>query len=143
MKKEKQAAESFFELMNFGTFFYKTYLNPDKSDVSLQRMGVLFILFYKKDQSLKDLAHLLAVSTSNLSIMIESMVKEGLVNREQDKQDRRKIVLNLSEKGKDKFKKEKGRLVKKISKWISELSEEEKDKFLNSCDILVEQLSKV
>lgn len=143
MEKDRKAANSFFELMNFGTFFYKTYLNPEKSDVSLQRMGVLFILFYKKDQSLKDLAHLLGVSTSNLSIMIESMVKDNLVNREQDKKDRRKIVLNLSEKGIDKFKNEKENLVKKISEWISNLSDEEKDKFQTSCDFLVNQLSKV
>jgi len=143
MKKEREAAESFFELMNFGTFFYKNYLNPEKSDVSLQRMGVLFILFYNKDQSLKDLAHYLGVSASNLSIMVESMVKEGLVKREQDQKDRRKIVLNLSDKGIDKFNKEKENLVKKITEWISDLSTEEKDKFLNSCDFLVKHLTSI
>src|SRR6056297_1054615 len=139
--KDRNAAESFFKLMNFGTFFYKNYLNPEESSVSLQRMGVLFTLFYKKDQSLKELAHLLAVSTSNLSVMIESMVQEDFIIRAQDKNDRRKIVLNLSEKGKMMFKDEKEKMVDKLSIWVNNLSEEEKNQFIKSCNFINKQLS--
>ncbi len=139
--KDRDAAESFFKLMNFGTFFYKNYLNPEESSVSLQRMGVLFTLFYKKDQSLKELAHLLAVSTSNLSVMIESMVQEDFIIRAQDKNDRRKIVLNLSEKGKMMFENEKGKMVDKLSIWVNNLSDEEKDQFIKSCNFINKHLS--
>ncbi len=139
--KDKKAAESFFKLMNFGTFFFKNYLNPEESSVSLQRMGVLFTLFYKKDQSLKELAHLLAVSTSNLSVMIESMVQEGLISRAQDENDRRKVVLNLSKKGKDMFKKEKENMVDKLSDWVANLSDDKKDQFIKSCNFINKQLS--
>ena len=139
--KDRNAAESFFKLMNFGTFFYKNYLNPEESSVSLQRMGVLFTLYYKKDQSLKELAHLLAVSTSNLSVMIESMVQEDFIIRAQDKNDRRKIVLNLSEKGKMMFKDEKEKMVDKLSIWVNNLSEEEKNQFIKSCNFINKQLS--
>jgi DNA-binding MarR family transcriptional regulator len=141
--KEKKAAESFFKLMNFGTFFYKNYLNPEETSVSLQRMGVLFTLFYKPDKSLKELAHLLGVSTSNLSVMVESMVKDELVSRKQDPADRRRVVLNLSEKGKEKFNQEKNNLVNKLDTWISKLSENEKEKFFNSCNFLIQHLSDV
>ena len=71
------------------------------------------------------------------------MVKDELIIREQDQQDRRKVVLNLSEEGIDKFKKEKENLVEKLSNWISNFTEEEKDKFIKSSEFIVEHLSEV
>jgi DNA-binding MarR family transcriptional regulator len=64
-----------------------------------ERYMVLFELGLLPDSSLKDLAESVGVSSSALSVMVQSLVERDLVTRVSDPGDRRRVVLRLSEEG--------------------------------------------
>ncbi|MEC9488215.1 MAG: MarR family transcriptional regulator [Halanaerobium sp.] len=142
LKKKSDAALSFLQLMNIATFFYKNCINREESRINIQRMGVLVKLFSKKGLSLKELAHLQGVSTPNLSIMIDSMVEEGLVLKEQDPEDRRKVLLNLTEDGRKKFFAVTDHLIRRIVPLMDELAVEEVEEFGQACEQTRKTLAK-
>lgn len=71
--------------------------------LSLSQLRVLgFLRFYPK-ASLSEVADYLDVAPSTMSAMIERLVQRGLVQRSPDPQERRRVVLTLTETGRDCF----------------------------------------
>lgn len=68
-------------------------------DVTGEEVSILYELDMSANQSLKRLSQNLLAAPSNISVAIQHMVDQGLVVRQVDLLDRRKITLNLSEKG--------------------------------------------
>ena len=62
---------------------------------------VLYTLLKKEHIRLNDLAEKLNLSNSNVSGTVDRLVGAGLVVREPSKQDRRAVILSLTEKGKE------------------------------------------
>ena len=52
---------------------------------------------------IKELAGILKIDKSGVSRSVEELVKKGLVTREPSKEDRRSVVLKLTERGKARF----------------------------------------
>ena len=102
---QKRDARVLMTLVNtLSLFVRRTMLEwlPDlqsKVGITEQRYAVMFELALQPDISLKDLAKRLVVSHSSLSVMINSMVEQGLVIRVDDPADRRRVLLRLSEQG--------------------------------------------
>jgi DNA-binding MarR family transcriptional regulator len=48
--------------------------------------------------------HLLASTSGNISMLLDRMTAEGLIVRQFDKSDRRRTMVNLTDKGRDLFK---------------------------------------
>ncbi|WAM33686.1 MarR family winged helix-turn-helix transcriptional regulator [Caldicellulosiruptor morganii] len=55
--------------------------------------------------TMKDIAKELGISPSTLTGIVDRLVEKGIVNREPDNQDRRKLQVFLTEKGKNMVKK--------------------------------------
>ncbi len=113
MKKKKENginfksnAQMMMEMINIMSLFTrKTVLSwmPELMEslgVNEERFMVLFELNLEPGVSLKSLSQSLMVSSPSLSIMINSMVDQGLVSRTQDPEDRRKVLLCLGPQGK-------------------------------------------
>ncbi len=64
------------------------------------QMGILFLLAHEGARSLKDIAAHLHISPSAGTQLIDGLVADKLLTRTEDTQDRRKIVLALTEHGK-------------------------------------------
>ncbi|EPR27947.1 MULTISPECIES: MarR family winged helix-turn-helix transcriptional regulator [Geobacillus] len=62
---------------------------------------VLYTLLKTEHIRLNDLAEKLNLSNSNVSGTVDRLVGAGLVVREPSKQDRRAVILSLTEKGKE------------------------------------------
>jgi MarR family transcriptional regulator, organic hydroperoxide resistance regulator len=61
---------------------------------------LLLLINQEKVTSVKHLAELIDVKSSAITVMVDRLVNNGLVNREQDASDRRSVVISLSDRGK-------------------------------------------
>lgn len=67
--------------------------------LSLSQLRVLAFLDRNSRASLSEVADYLDVSRSSMSAMIERLVQRGLVNRIEDPQERRRVILTLTATG--------------------------------------------
>lgn len=67
--------------------------------LSLSQLRVLSFLQRRPQASLSEVADYLDVSRSTMSATIERLVQRGLVNRAEDPQERRRVVLTLTATG--------------------------------------------
>ena len=95
--------------------------------ITAERFLVMFELNMEPDRSLKELAQSLVISPSSLSVMINSMVEQGVVTRLTDPVDRRRVVLRLSEKGSDLFLAADDHLAEKFSEYLAKLPQRDRD----------------
>jgi DNA-binding MarR family transcriptional regulator len=95
--------------------------------ITSERFMVMFELNMEPDRSLKELAQSLVISPSSLSVMINSMVEQGVVTRLTDAADRRRVVLRLSEKGDALFRMADDQLAEKFAGYLAQLPAKDKD----------------
>lgn len=74
--------------------------DPQDNEYSAPFMDMLGALNVQGSCSLKKLCSIRDISTSTGSIMVNKMVEQGLVQRQTSADDRRKVILSLTEKGK-------------------------------------------
>ncbi len=74
-----------------------------KTGITREEINIMFELSIEPNQSLKQLSRNIMASASNVSVLIQSMVEGGVVNRIADPKDRRRVLLSLSEKGQKLF----------------------------------------
>ena len=125
-------AKEFLELLNALTLMGKVLINPDlvqlsrAEGITQQRIPLLYTLSLRDSWSLKDLSDALAVSSSNLSTMVDSMYQSGLVSREPDTDDRRRISVRLTEEGQKLLACMTRAFLAPLQSWIGELSDEDR-----------------
>ncbi len=67
------------------------------------QVGVLFVVYHHGPQSIKELAAKFGMTPSAATQLVNGLVKEGLLKRTDDVEDRRKTRVELTEKGKDRM----------------------------------------
>jgi DNA-binding MarR family transcriptional regulator len=67
--------------------------------LSHAQLGMLYMIFYHREVSPKDIADYLGVSKSAVTQLMEPLVDKELVSRRNDIHDRRVVRLSLSAKG--------------------------------------------
>lgn len=78
---------------------------------------------------LKNLSRELYVSTSSLCILLNKLVEQGYVYREEDPKDRRNTFYGLTEEGRVVLKKEREDILRVLSEKLSKVDSEKKDEF--------------
>lgn len=95
-------------LEGFDDFLYTRKINLTIKDKIL-------IFLYEKPQSPYNLIKLLSIAKTNLALICKALIKENLIQKQRDEVDRRNIVYNITEKGKEKAEK----LISEIEKATS------------------------
>ena len=91
--------EYFFEFQSKLQFFEREYLRKHGiEDVTPTEVKVLYIIGLSNTKSMSEIANELKVTRGTLSITIDSLVKKGYVIRTRHKQDRRVIIVYLTNK---------------------------------------------
>lgn len=85
--------------------YYRTHVLLDEIGVYHGQPPMLFILSKKDGQSQKELADMLNVKASTITVMLKRMEKANLVVRKQDDEDQRISRVYITEEGKDLCKK--------------------------------------
>ena len=69
--------------------------------ISYPQYLVLMILWEKDRQPVNDIAKRLLLETNTVTPLLQRMEKEGLVSRQQDPVDSRKVIVSLTDKGRE------------------------------------------
>ena len=90
------ASAGFLEtLMMIHNNFYRQTQIP----VPLNQFGVLCALRAEKIASIRDISHALNISKQQMTIVIDKLVKNNLVQKTIDYNDRRRFLVSLTDKG--------------------------------------------
>ena len=101
---------------------------PDISSITgvkAEQFSVMFELSIEPNQSLKQLSRNLMASAPNVSVMIQSMVEDGVVSRIADPTDRRRVLLRLGDKGEKLFSDVQEHLVERYQGYLRDLCDKD------------------
>ncbi len=136
-------------LRNFGRIYTEKIADGNtniKSDLRVSQIKALFAFKDADCLSMKELAENVDVKLSNMTMMVDSLIKDGIAQRDRDDTDRRKVMVRLTplgEKIRARFRSHRRKVAKSI---FSHLTEEDKRELLasldNACKILAKASSR-
>ncbi|MDE6994920.1 MAG: MarR family transcriptional regulator, partial [Lachnospiraceae bacterium] len=94
-------------------------------DVTANDMHVIEAIDMEEARNMSSVARSLGVTTGTLTIAVNSLVKKGYVERARSEEDRRVVLVSLSEKGKRAYLHHRQFHEQMIEAIVEELSEEE------------------
>ena len=97
----------------------------DYKDVTANDMHVIEAIDMEEARNMSSVARSLGVTTGTLTIAVNSLVKKGYVERARREEDRRVVLVSLSEKGKRAYLHHRQFHEQMIEAIVEELSEEE------------------
>jgi MarR family transcriptional regulator, organic hydroperoxide resistance regulator len=86
--------------------------------LSMPQFGILMQLHYHSNCGVSDISERFDISSAAASQLVEKLVQSGLIQREEDPNDRRAKLLNLTPKGKDFI--QKG--IEERYRWVDQLA---------------------
>lgn len=78
----------------------KALITSEFKDISVNDMHIIEAIGEKDPKNMSSVAKILSVTVGTLTIAINSLVKKGYVHRERSEEDRRVVLISLTEKGK-------------------------------------------
>ena len=97
----------------------------DELDLTIPQIHVLNYLAMNDNCKMSDISTALSVTLSNMTSMIDRLIREGYVAREDDPSDRRIVRINLSNKGKQIIKKFKEHRAKSMKIMFQKMSQKD------------------
>lgn len=147
-KVRDEAARLNMLLNDLSLFTRKTLLDwlpelESQTGITGERFMVMFELHLEPDRGLKELAQTLMISPSSLSVMINSMVEQGLVSRVTDPADRRRVLLRLSDNGADIFEKAEGQVVENFQTYLLNLPEKDREDLNEATSLMLKVMERI
>ncbi|MGD8191271.1 MarR family winged helix-turn-helix transcriptional regulator [Brevibacillus ginsengisoli] len=99
VKKAMELLQSFWAINKTTTKF--TQQNAESLGITLQQLSIINTLYSFPGLTLKNITERLMSSKSTVSVSVDGLVKQGLVERTISKEDRREIHLKLTSKGEE------------------------------------------
>lgn len=78
----------------------KALITSEFKDISVNDMHIIEAIGEEEPKNMSSVARILSVTVGTLTIAVNSLVKKGYVNRERSEEDRRVVLISLTEKGK-------------------------------------------
>lgn len=103
--------------------------------ISDSQCFVLVEIGRKADISVKELAEILKIDKSGISRTVEELVQKGLVERKPSKEDRRYVVLNLTDAGNDRFNKIENDMNHKFGSILDKIPEDKRSQVVESLEL--------
>lgn len=111
---------------NINTIEERSVRTEEYKDVTTNDMHVIEAIGIDGHKNMTAAAKALHVTTGTLTISVNSLVKKGYVNRVRSEEDRRVVLISLTQKGKEAFLHHKHFHEQMIDAIVERLSEEEK-----------------
>jgi DNA-binding MarR family transcriptional regulator len=105
-------------------------------EISMQQFRTLGILAHHPGASLSLVAQHLGLTTASTSRLVDGLVREGLISRLDAPEDRRRLVLTLTDKGQDVLKATKESALGKLAQKLAQLSDAERSDVLKGIAVL-------
>lgn len=104
----------------------KAIITSEFKDLTNNDMHIIDAVGIKEEKNMSAVAKALSVTTGTLTIAMNSLVKKGYVERVRSEEDRRVVLLSLSEKGKKAYEHHKIFHENMIKATVDKLTETEK-----------------
>lgn len=116
-------------------------VTPCGFSMSLSQVFALQELEHRT-MSLKELAEKLRLERSSVSRLVEGLVKGGFVSRELNEQNRREVILRLTEKGERSMERLREQSIQFYESILNDLPEASQEKVLEGYQIFTASLAK-
>lgn len=127
MNYNKKAEEIFETLTK-----RKKYIGELSSNISQGESGVLlYLLNSNSNVSQSELSENLGVTMPRIVVLINTLQKKELIEKNLDSNDKRKSIISITNKGKDNIIKKKKEAIKFIENVIKELDEQEIEQYID------------
>lgn len=113
-----------------------------KFNIPHSHIKVLFYLLHHGPKPISSLAKELCVSKPNMTPVIDKLVYDGLVTRDYDPNDRRVIIISITQKAIDLIKSSEMYIKKLLNDKLSHLNDDDLVAFSNSLDSLLTIIKK-
>ncbi len=113
--------------------------NLGLGDLTISDINMLIHLG-EDSKSMKDLVNNMAVANSTPTRIIDRLVSNGLMERRSDPEDRRRVLVELTEKGRAVFRKISDKRNEQIERAFRNLSEDEKRIFTRLVNIVMKNM---
>lgn len=126
-KQERDALNLYVKLMratNMTT--HRIHLHLAQDNLTLSQFAVLEALYHLGPLTQSQLGEKILKSNANLTTVVDTLEKKGLVVRHRSEEDRRKVTVHLTDSGKAMIAKVFPRHAKIVNKELSFLSADEK-----------------
>lgn len=114
-----------------------------KSDLTNYQSKVLSVLQFTKEMTMTELADRLVMSKSQLTANVDVLVRLKLIDRRTDPDDRRKIIVYITETGKQYMATTKQAMCQYYDLYYDQMTEEEKLRLYMCMSQLLELLQKL
>ena len=133
-QEEKRALDAYIKLQRASeTVLTHTTRHLAGHGLSTSQFGILEALYHLGTLSQRDLAEKLLKSTGNISIVLKSLEKRGLVSRTRDPDDNRYMQVCLTDAGRERLLGVLGEHVRGIVEEMSALSPTEQEELARLC----------
>lgn len=102
-----------------------------------RHISVLISLAIMGPATISELAQRTEMSTAHASLVVGELARAGLVDRDHDERDRRRIVVSLSSAAKPAVAEMRRRNAAPLLRFLSELDDDEAERFIDQLDRLV------
>ncbi|UUZ86597.1 MarR family transcriptional regulator [Paenibacillus sp. P26] len=103
---------------------------------------MLYTIQRERPCQVTKLAQMMEVKPSAITVMIDRLVQHGFVSRTHDVHDRRVVLLEMTERGKEILEEIRRMRFKAMGLYLSQLEAEELTAFINTFEKLAEQINK-
>jgi DNA-binding MarR family transcriptional regulator len=105
-----------------------------------RHIGALVSLAVAGPATVSELGERLDMTIAHTSLVVGELAAAGLVNRDHDERDRRRVIVSLSEQARPAVAQMRDRHAAALSRFLAELDDEEADRFIAQLTALVEHL---
>lgn len=77
----------------------KALITSEFKDISVNDMHIIEAIGEREPKNMSTVAKIMSVTVGTLTIAINSLVKKGYVHRERSEEDRRVVLISLTDKG--------------------------------------------
>ncbi|MDO5390877.1 MAG: MarR family transcriptional regulator [Eubacteriales bacterium] len=103
----------------------KALITEQFKDISVNDMHIMEAIGIEKPKNMSSVARLIDVTVGTLTIAINNLVKKGYVMRVRSEEDRRVVLISLSEKGKAAYEHHRRFHQKMVEAVLEDLNQEE------------------
>ena len=130
-------------MRDFGRIYTQRILEGSREGSNLLKLSRIKALYAFRDQdscTMSKLADNIGAKLPSMTMMIDNLAEEGLVERARDEQDRRKVIVRLTDKGRKirgDFLEQRNQIAQQLFAKLSKKDEQELMGLLGRvCDIL-------
>jgi DNA-binding MarR family transcriptional regulator len=147
MKGIKMNDEKVYELIKELTMLFKLLNRKISHKVKDNKVNIASIMILQQvkegqHKALTEIAENLGLPNSTTSVLVDKLVKQGILNRVRDEEDRRKVIIYATEKAALEEQRIREQHIEHLKKLISPSNDEETETILKGLEVLIKVIER-